>query len=151
MESPVINDPSECLVQNGQQPKNNFDSSGPVCNEIFSPDLVNHPPHYTAHPSGVECIEITRNLTFNVGNAVKYVWRAEAKNGRQDLEKAQWYLRDALCNRQFAFILGGFSKCGHLLANVSEAEHDPVRQNFFDAIGAGDLNGALNAVERMLS
>ena len=55
-------------------------------------DMVNHPPHYTKHPSGVECIEITEHMNFNVGNAVKYLWRADHKNGLEDLKKARWYV-----------------------------------------------------------
>lgn len=55
-------------------------------------DMVNHPPHYTAHPSGVECIQITEHMNFNIGNAVKYLWRADLKNGLEDLEKAAWYV-----------------------------------------------------------
>ena len=55
-------------------------------------DMVNHPPHYNGHPSGVECIEVTELLPFNLGNAFKYVFRHRAKNGREDLEKARWYL-----------------------------------------------------------
>lgn len=56
-------------------------------------DLVNHPPHYTAHPSGVECITITEHMGFNLGNAVKYIWRADLKaNAIEDLKKARWYL-----------------------------------------------------------
>lgn len=55
-------------------------------------DMVNHPPHYNGHPSGVECIEVTEQLPFNLGNAFKYVFRHRAKNGREDLEKARWYL-----------------------------------------------------------
>jgi hypothetical protein len=38
-------------------------------------DLINHPPHYTAHQSKIECIEITRHLDFNRGCAIKYLWR----------------------------------------------------------------------------
>lgn len=56
------------------------------------PDMVNHPPHYTAHPSGVECIQITEHMNFNVGNAVKYLWRTNHKNGLEDLKKARWYV-----------------------------------------------------------
>lgn len=56
-------------------------------------DVVKRPSHYTAHPSGVECIEITRDLPFVWGNAIKYLWRAELKNGREDLEKALQYIR----------------------------------------------------------
>lgn len=43
-------------------------------------DNVNHPSHYNSHPSGVECITITEHMTFNVGNAVKYLWRAGLKD-----------------------------------------------------------------------
>ena len=58
-------------------------------------DMVNHPPHYTAHPSGVECIEITQFLGFNLGNAWKYLWRFELKGElKQDLAKALWYLKN---------------------------------------------------------
>jgi hypothetical protein len=55
-------------------------------------DLINHPPHYTAHPSGVECITITEHMTFCVGNAIKYLWRADQKGGLEDLKKAAWYV-----------------------------------------------------------
>lgn len=55
-------------------------------------DPVNHPTHYTAHPSGVECITITEHMTFNVGNAIKYLWRADKKGGLEDLKKARWYV-----------------------------------------------------------
>lgn len=61
-------------------------------------DMVNHPPHYTAHPSGVECIQITRHMNFNAGNALKYLWRSDLKNGEQDIKKAIWYLNDWLTN-----------------------------------------------------
>lgn len=60
-------------------------------------DMVNHPPHYKSHPSGIECIEITRHMNFNVGNAVKYLWRFDKKeNAIQDLKKAIWYLQDEI-------------------------------------------------------
>lgn len=54
---------------------------------------VNHPPHYTSHPSGVECIQITEHMNFCLGNVIKYVWRADLKgNDMKDLMKARWYL-----------------------------------------------------------
>jgi hypothetical protein len=56
-------------------------------------DPVNHPRHYTAHPSGIECITVTEHMNFNIGNAVKYLWRAGLKNGIEDLRKAEWYVR----------------------------------------------------------
>lgn len=55
-------------------------------------DKINHPKHYTVHPSGIECIQITEHMNFNIGNAVKYLWRADHKNGIEDLRKASWYV-----------------------------------------------------------
>lgn len=57
-------------------------------------DTVNHPPHYNSHPSGVECITVTEHMNFNLGNAVKYIWRAGLKSDAPvtDLEKARWYI-----------------------------------------------------------
>lgn len=66
-------------------------------------DLVNHPPHYNSHPSGIECIDIIRHFKCNIANVIKYVWRAGLKvpEGQdalkteiQDCEKALWYLKD---------------------------------------------------------
>lgn len=58
-----------------------------------APDPVNHPAHYTAHPSGVECITITEHMNFNIGNAMKYLWRAGSKGeALEDLKKAAWYV-----------------------------------------------------------
>src|SRR5699024_290188 len=61
-------------------------------------DTVNHPQHYTCHPSGVECIKITRHMNFNLGNVYKYVWRAGLKsvNPIEDLEKAAFYIQDEI-------------------------------------------------------
>lgn len=58
-------------------------------------EKVNHPKHYNAHPSGVECIDIVEHMNFNLGNAVKYIWRAGLKsdNPIEDLEKALWYIQ----------------------------------------------------------
>lgn len=58
-------------------------------------DRVNQPSHYRQHPSGVECIEITEHMNFNLGNAMKYIWRAGLKEGvdeMEDLRKALWYV-----------------------------------------------------------
>lgn len=60
--------------------------------EITANDSVNHPKHYTSHPSGVEVIELTENLSFCAGNAVKYLARKDLKgNAVEDLRKALWY------------------------------------------------------------
>lgn len=116
----------------------------------MAPDMVNHPPHYTTHPSGVECIQITRYMTFDIGNAFKYVFRSSRKNGRQDIEKARWYLRDALRHAVFPFTLGGFSTAKKALDAVVEAEPDHNRVRFYRHIADGDLLSALGVIEDML-
>lgn len=66
-------------------------------------DLVNHPPHYIKHPSGVECIQITEHFNFCLGNTMKYIWRAGLKEGTnelQDLKKAQFYLNREIERRE---------------------------------------------------
>jgi len=56
-------------------------------------EKVNHPPHYTSHPSGIECIAIVEHMNFCLGNAIKYIWRAGLKGSAvEDLEKARFYI-----------------------------------------------------------
>jgi hypothetical protein len=64
-------------------------------------DVINHPPHYTAHPSGIECIQITEAMNFCLGNAIKYIWRADLKhNAIEDLKKAVWYVNKEIERRK---------------------------------------------------
>jgi len=64
-------------------------------------DPVNHPKHYTEHPSGVECIQITEHMGFNLGNAIKYIWRADLKGSCiEDLKKAVWYINREIAKRE---------------------------------------------------
>lgn len=56
-------------------------------------DMVNHPTHYTSHPSGVEVIQITEHMNFCLGNAIKYILRSDLKGKQiEDLKKAVWYI-----------------------------------------------------------
>lgn len=58
-------------------------------------DAVKQPKHYVSHPSGVEAITITQHYNFNVGNAIKYLWRGGLKKNNslvQDLRKARAYI-----------------------------------------------------------
>ncbi len=58
-----------------------------------SGDPVDHPSHYTSHPSGIECIDITRHMGFLDGNALKSIWRAGLKlDALEDYKKARFYL-----------------------------------------------------------
>lgn len=57
-------------------------------------DNVNHPRHYTSHPAGIEAITIVEWFNFNIGNAIKYLWRAGLKGDAvEDLKKACWYVQ----------------------------------------------------------
>ena len=58
-------------------------------------EQVHHPLHYQQHPAGIECISVVEHMSFNVGSAIKYLWRAGLKPGvdaRTDLEKARWFI-----------------------------------------------------------
>lgn len=67
---------------------------------------INHPLHYNSHPSGIECIEVARYMSFNLGNVLKYILRhgkkrsetnpEELSNAIEDLEKAAWYLQNEI-------------------------------------------------------
>lgn len=60
-----------------------------------------NPHYYKTHPSGVECIDITRHMDFCLGNAFKYLFRCGSKGSPlEDLKKARWYLEDALKQRR---------------------------------------------------
>jgi len=66
---------------------------------------VNHPRHYNQHPSGIECIDVVEHMSFNIGNAIKYLWRAGLKDNAlnsskaafekeiEDMHKAIWYIQ----------------------------------------------------------
>ncbi len=64
-------------------------------------DPVNQPAHYKAHPAGIECIQVTEHMGFNIGNAVKYLWRCDLKNDAiEDLKKAAWYIAREIAKRE---------------------------------------------------
>ena len=68
-------------------------------------EAVNHPKHYTQHPSGVECIDIVEAFEFNIGNVIKYAWRAGLKEGNsrlKDLQKCAWYAQRAVAREMRA-------------------------------------------------
>lgn len=69
-------------------------------------DPINHPVHYNSSPSHcecgrkIECIDVTRHMGFALGNAIKYIWRSEHKNGLEDIKKAVWYLNDYIAYKE---------------------------------------------------
>lgn len=71
------------------------------CGRVADP--VNRPAHYLAHPSGIECIQITEHMSFCLGNAMKYIWRADLKaDAIEDLRKARWYIEREISRRVHA-------------------------------------------------
>jgi hypothetical protein len=68
-------------------------------------EMVDHPQHYNEHPAGIECITVVEEMSFNIGNAIKYLWRAGLKpdtDSDQDLRKSIWYIereRDRLAQQ----------------------------------------------------
>lgn len=94
-------------------------------------DNIN-PNHYKTRKH--ECIEFTRLLNFNLGNAFKYIWRFEHKNGKEDLEKALWYLLDQIGNRP-------------VMLNMTPSEYDLMA----DKVGCCGFEYAhLNALDGVL-
>ena len=79
----------------GYDPQDEHD----VDEKQYNLDMVNNPPHYNDHPSGIECIDVVRWFNFNIGNVIKYLWRAGLKDKDkiiEDLEKAKFYLQDEI-------------------------------------------------------
>jgi hypothetical protein len=66
------------------------------------PEMVDHPSHYNEGPRHtcgelIECIDVVEIMSFNVGNAVKYLWRQGKKgDALEDLKKARWYIDRAI-------------------------------------------------------
>jgi len=90
-------------------------------------DAVDHPPHYNSHPSGVECVTIAEHFNFNLGNALKYLWRAGLKGDAvEDLRKAAWYLAREIGR------LGGGDEVAALKARLAEEESRRARYQAVD-------------------
>jgi len=66
----------------------------------MSEDMVSNPPHYNSHPSGIECIDVVEHMNYNLGSAMKYLWRADMKwDTDEDLRKAVWYIEREIGKR----------------------------------------------------
>lgn len=65
-------------------------------------DSVSHPSHYTSHPSGIECIQVTEHMDFLTGSIIKYLWRKDFKyeTPLEDLKKARFYLNRLIAREE---------------------------------------------------
>lgn len=110
---------------------------------------VHSPSHYTSHPSGIECIQVTRHMNFNLGNAVKYLWRNGLKDGQpavQDLEKAIWYIQDEIDKMHRAAVKNRISEIKTDIANYLADESKADKMLFLDTETTG-LDGAARIIQ----
>lgn len=104
---------------------------------------VNHPTHY-ATKSGVEVIEITRHLSNNLGNAVKYMLRAGKKgDAKEDLAKAAWYLVDecqcGIADHEIPQIARW--KCVKAAVNLEQATENYPTRHLLLRMATGHVSG----------
>jgi Protein of unknwon function (DUF3310) len=106
-------------------------------------DMVNHPPHYR-HPSGVQCIEITRLCHGNMSAYIQYIWRYDAKGTpEQDLAKARWYMRDTLANGLAQTLP---YKARSLMEKVIVDEPNALKKSLLYCVLIGSLGTALTVI-----
>lgn len=102
-------------------------------------DMVNAPPHYTGHASGIEQIEVSRHMGFCLGSAWKYLFRRDGKGAPlEDLAKAVWYLRD-------------WAKLRRLDEVKIFTEETPHTEAFFWEDCAGEYRAAVKKAHRVVS
>lgn len=64
-------------------------------------DPINHPKHYTSHPSGVECATIAEHFSYNIGTAIAYLWRHDLKGAPvEDMRKAIVHIQREIARRE---------------------------------------------------
>jgi len=122
-------------------------------------DQVNHPTHYTNHPSGIECIKVTQHMSFTLGNAFKYLFRAEAKNGDEDYRKALWYLdrgikfrggaRTVMCDYPSVMVTVDHIAAADPRTEIARAMRC-IGKAAFKHIGTSDLECAVEEVQKWL-
>lgn len=121
-------------------------------------ELVNHPAHYSTSRFSCECIAIVRHMTFDAGNAFKYIWRHEDKGTpAQDLSKAVWYLIDSLAfdtDVAGPWISHRHEKLGKelILEHVEpKLKELPGVYEALTCIGSANLRAARRIVERQIA
>lgn len=93
-------------------------------------DPVNHPQHYTAHPSGIECLDVVRHLPYELGNVIKYCWLWQNKGGIEDLRKALTYLDYCTTETRALVTQNATAKAQAIVASIvlrKEPEGTPLR------------------------
>jgi len=112
-------------------------------------DNVNAPKHYCSHPSGIECIQIAELLPFNLGSALKYLWRKGLKwDENEDVQKAIFYLRrQAESGKHAKFSVSEFIQLEHNLKSIKAVDLD--LWNICDIIIFGSFNNWLSLANKL--
>ena len=112
-------------------------------------DNVNQPKHYCSHPSGIECIQIAELLPFNLGSALKYLWRKGLKwDENEDVKKAIFYLRRQVGTGKHAkFSVSEFIQLEHSLKSIKDVDTD--LWNICDTIVFGSFNNWLSLANKL--
>lgn len=136
------------LIQETQQ---SIDLDSPHVDDLVNSnvdDLVNSPKHYATDLSGVECIQIKRKMSANLGDAFKYCWRVGKKwDDKQDLEKALWYINDAVEHDVPVWLDDGVDLETEALIQQVLKHREGWQYMFINALYWGDLEEAKRAVE----
>lgn len=128
-------------------------------------DMINHPAHYENGP--YECILLTEQYSFNVGNMIKYVWRHTSKGHKTDLEKAYWYVQRAYENdesfspctryRYSAYIpadrqtpLKSSYDATTLLLLKAANTTDETEKQFWQFLADGNQSGVISVLQTMI-
>ena len=111
--SEIRQSPGESGIMVGEPPKRTKSYRASVVGQGDTKDIprsdpVNHPRHYTALPAqcskcgyGIECVQVTEWFNFCLGNAIKYIWRADLKHDAvEDLKKAAFYINREISRRE---------------------------------------------------
>lgn len=112
-------------------------------------DNVNAPKHYCSHESGIECIQIADLLPFNLGSALKYLWRKGLKwDENEDTKKAVFYLRrQAESGKHARFSVSEFIQLEHNLKSIKAV--DLELWNTCDIIVFGSFNNWLSLANKL--
>lgn len=112
-------------------------------------DDINHPTHYTQEDKPFECIELTRLCSFDLGNAIKYLWRYKDKsNPVEDLRKAIWYLNDLHNHGRMEISTDAHLYLLLLWSRVYDQDRDEAK--VWDHISCGHTVQAITAIQKLI-
>lgn len=99
-------------------------------------EAINHPRHYNANASGIECIDVIEDMDFNIGNSIKYIWRSSYKEKLiEDIKKSMWYINREIERRN------SFNIIKKIINNVN------IQKSKFTKDQIVNISKGLNSIE----